>query len=97
MYRGNSRSDSFIASYDAKYNSTHFADDGINAVATGLNYFPTDMHYIHMLQHPGINLAEEFEGITKRLNAKKELWDYLASKCPTVYDFTKERIYHGEE
>ncbi len=97
LTRGVSRTDSFIASFDAKYNSTHFNDDGLNAVATGLNYFPTDMHYIHMLQQPGVNLAEEFEGITKRLNAKKELWDYLASKCPTVYDFTKERIYHGEE
>jgi predicted secreted protein len=45
----------------------------------------------------GFNLAQEFEQVTKHLNEKKEIWDYRASKCPTVYDFTKERIYHGEE
>ena len=97
MQRGTSRNEAFIGAFESKFGSTHFSDDGINAVATGLNYFPTDMHYIHMLNANNTDLASEFRGITARLNAKKDLWDYLASKCPTVYDFTKERIYHGED
>ncbi len=97
MIKGVSRNDAFIGSFESKFGAAHFPDDGLNAVATGLHYFPTDMHYIHMLQTPGTDLAAEFKEITNRLNAKKELWDYLASKCPTVYDFTKERIYHGED
>lgn len=97
LNRGISRNDAFIHSYETKFNFTNFNDDGINAVATGLNYFPTDLHYIHSMNAAGVNLAEEFEEITRKLNAKKDLWDYIASKCPTVYDFTKERIYHGEE
>ena len=96
LIRGNSKSESFIQSFEAKFNFMRHNDDGINAVATGLYYFPTDMHYIHLL-NKGTNLAQEFETVTKKLNAKKEIWDYQASKCPTVYDFTKERIYHGEE
>lgn len=97
LARGVSRNESFISSFDQKYNATRFGDDGLNAVATGLHYFSTDMHYIHALNSSGVNLAEEFDVITKRLNAKKELWNYIASKCPTVYDFTKERIYNDEE
>jgi hypothetical protein len=97
LKRGVSRNESFIAAYESKYITTRFSDDGINAVATGLNYFPTDMHYIHWMNDSGFNLAQEFEEITKHLNTKKEIWDFRASKCPTVYDFTKERIYHGEE
>ncbi len=97
LLSGESRSAAFIKSFDSKYNRIGFDDDGINAVATGLNYFPTDMHYIHAMNMDNTNLAEEFEQVTRRLDAKKDMWDYLASKCPTVYDFTKERIYHGEE
>jgi hypothetical protein len=97
MVRGVSRNDSFIQSFDMKFNSTRFNNDGMNAIATGLHYFSTDMHYIHSMNETGTNLAEEFEQVAKNLNTKKELWDYLASKNPTVYDFLKERIYHGEE
>jgi tryptophan halogenase len=97
MVRGVSRNDSFIQSFDMKFNSTRFNNDGMNAIATGLHYFSTDMHYIHSMNDSGCNLAEEFEQVTKNLDTKKDLWDYLASKNPTVYDFLKERIYHGEE
>ena len=97
LYKGDSKTGAFITSYEMKYQFAHFNDDGMNAVATGLYYFPTDMHYIHSMNAAKANLAEEFEGITKRLNEKKDIWDYKASKCPSVYDFTKERIYHGEE
>ena len=97
VIRGNSRNDSFIMAYDNKFNTTRFNNEGLNAIATGLNYFSTDLHFIHSMNESGTNLAEEFEHITKNLNAKKEIWDYIASKCPTVYDFLKERIYHGEE
>jgi len=97
LKRGVSTNESFIGAYESKYIVTRFSDDGINAVATGLNYFPTDMQYIHWMNDGSFKLAEEFEQITKHLNAKKEIWDFRASKCPTVYDFTKERIYHGEE
>lgn len=97
LHRGNSRDDSFIQAFDAKFNVTRFNNDGMNAVATGLHYYSTDLHFIHSANDAGVNLAEEFEEVTKNLNTKKELWDFLASKCPTVYDFTKERIYHGEE
>ena len=97
VFRGNSRNDSFIMAYDQKFNLTHFNNDGMNAIATGLNYYPTDLHYIHSMTDAGSNLAEEFEQVAKNLNSKKEIWDYLASKCPTVYDFLKQRIYHGEE
>ena len=97
VIRGNSRNEGFIHSFDSKYNITRFNDDGINAIATGLNYFSTDLHYIHSMNIDGVNLAEEFEQIAKNLDKKKDIWDYVASKCPTVYDFLKERIYHGEE
>jgi tryptophan halogenase len=97
LQRGVSRNESFISAFDYKYNTTRFGDDGLNAIATGLNYFSTDMHFIHAMNASNVNLAEEFDVITKRLNAKKELWDYIASKCPTTYDFLKERIYHGED
>ena len=97
LHRGNSRDEAFIAAFDAKFNVTRFNNDGMNAVATGLHYFSTDLHFIHAANETGVNLAEEFAEITKNLDTKKELWDYLASKCPTVYDFLKERIYHGEE
>lgn len=97
VQRGNSRTESFINAYDMKYNSTRFNDDGVNAIATGLNYFSTDMHFIHSMNDVSFNLAEEFKQVTDNLNTKKEIWDFRASKCPTVYDFLKERIYHGEE
>ena len=92
-----SKNESFIGAYESKYITTRFTDDGINAVATGLNYFPTDMHYIHWMNDSGFNLAEEFEQVSNHLKEKKDIWDYRASKCSTVYDFTKERIYHGKE
>jgi hypothetical protein len=97
LLKGESRTGAFINSYEMKFNFAHFNDDGMNAVATGLNYFPTDLHYIHSMNYTKTDLAKEFEEITKKLIAKKDIWDYQASKCPTVYDFTKERIYHGEE
>ena len=97
LRKGVSRDESFIDSFQSKFQFTRFNDDGINAIATGLNYFPTDMHYIHAMNESSFNLAEEFEQVTKNLKAKKEIWDFRASKCPTVYDFLKERIYHGEE
>ena len=97
IQRGNTRTDSFINSYESKFNITQFSDEGINAIATGLNYFPTDMHHIHSRVDVGVNLAEEYKQLTKNLNLKKEIWDFKASKCLTTYDFLKERIYHGEE
>lgn len=97
LTKGVSRNDAFIHTYESKFNTTRFGDDGINAVATGLNYFPTDLHHIHSLNATGANLAEEFQQIAKNLMTKKKIWDYIAAECPTVYDFTKERIYHGEE
>jgi Tryptophan halogenase len=97
LRKGISRNDSFIESFQSKFQFTRLNDDGVNAIATGLHYFPTDMHYIHSMNDIGTNLAEEFEKVTRNLNSKKEIWDFKASKCPTVYDFLKERIYHGEE
>ena len=97
VMRGSSRNEAFIIAYESKFNTTRFSNDGLNAIATGLNYFSTDLHYIHSMNESGMNLAEEFQEVTENLNRKKELWDLISSKCPTVYDFLKERIYHGEE
>jgi len=97
LHKGISRNESFINSYECKFKFAQLNDDGINAIATGLHYFPTDMHNIHCMTDVGVNLAEEFEGIVKKLDIKKDIWDHMASKCQTVYDFLKERIYHGEE
>ena len=97
VQRGNSRNEAFIIAYESKFNSTRFNNDGLNAIATGLNYFSTDLHYIHSMNTNKTNLAQEFEQVAKKLDIKKGIWDYIASQCPTVYDFTKERIYHGEE
>lgn len=94
---GVSNTSSFIAAYNAKYNFYQYANDGINAVGTGMNYFPVDMHLSHSTNVFGNDLVKEFENITKNLNAKKDLWDYLASKQPTLYDYLKERIYNGQD
>ena len=97
MQEGTSDSKSYIYAYKTKYKDYTFDDDGLNAIGPGMHYFPVDLHLSHSQNVFGNDLVKEFGDITSHLNAKKDLWNYLASKQPTLYDFLKERIYNDEE
>ncbi len=97
MTEGISHTSSFIEAYKVKFQHNRYGDDGINAVGTGMYYFPVDLHLSHSYNYLDNNLLREFQDITNKLNEKKNYWNYLASKQPTVYDYMKERIYYDEE
>lgn len=86
--------DVFTATFSSKYEYYNFADDAISCIATGLNYFPTDIHNMQSYNYNDSDLSEEFKEISKRLDSKIDSWNQIASKQPKLIDFLKERIYN---
>lgn len=97
LQEGSSTNGGFLNAFKSKYHDNRFPFDGVNAVGTGMYYFPVDLHLSHSYNYLNNDLVREFQDVTNKLNAKKDYWNYIASQQPKVYDFMKERIYHGEE
>lgn len=87
--------DTYITTFNNKYDSFSFADtDGIHCIATGLNYYPTDIHNMEAYNHNKLDLGQQFYMITQNLESKKRYWDFTASSQPKLIDFLRERYYH---
>ena len=92
----NNVEDAFTRSFLLRLTDYRFDNSGINAVATGLNYFATDKNAIESF----VNNENFYKNALKaahRLNKKRDHWAELVKNEPEHIDILKEKIYHDEE
>jgi len=68
---------------------------GLSCIATGMGHYPTSMEEIIF---NGCNSdmnywREKWKNIEPHLSKKKKHFTKIAGKCPTLYDYLKEKIY----
>ena len=66
---------------------------GIHSVATGLNFFPTDSASLKYYNMKSDLKDFDWETCINNLEAKKERWNKIIKKEPSLYEYLKENIY----
>jgi hypothetical protein len=96
IYDTNNFEDAFTRTFSSRLIDYRFDNSGVNAVATGLNYFATERNALE--SH--VNDEEFYKKILKashRLNKKRDYWAELVKNEPELIDILKEKIYYDEE
>jgi len=87
----------FLSTIDAKMNDYYFrSDGGFHAIASGMNYFPTDLPaliYNNMSSYS--RLKKRFDPYIKKLTKQREEWKELIKNEPTVIEYLK-KIHESE-
>jgi len=68
---------------------------GLPCIATGMGHYPTSMEeIIYGNCNSDMNYwREKWKDIEPHLSSKKKHFANIAAKCPTLYDYLKEKIY----
>jgi len=86
----------FITAVFDKVQEYHFRPDGgLHCIATGMNWFPTDIPsvvYGNCNKDFYIKIKDEFEPFVKRLDERKNQWQQIVKDCPSHYQFLKENF-----
>ena len=80
-----------------RFRNYHYPTDaGINCIATGMNWYATDI--VSLKYHLGIDnfdlIKLEWEPYIKQLNKRKEEWKKLVEGCPSLLEYLKKYIYN---
>ncbi|NDB60896.1 hypothetical protein EB001_20990 [bacterium] len=87
--------DAFKNVSEMKFNNYQFDDSGINAVATGTNFFPTDRQLLDTFSLNNDFYKNALKA-ANRLNKKRDYWAELVKNEPEHIDILKEKIYYEE-
>ncbi len=98
LYNLNNTPHSDLFKYTAlsKFDFNEFDNTGINCIAPGLNYFPTDKDLVDYHVNDETVYKNSLKAAS-RLNKKKEMWNEIVKDEPFLYDYLKEKIYYDEE
>jgi tryptophan halogenase len=96
IYEKNIKNDSFVSAILARHDDYRFNNNGINCIATGLNYFATDKNAIDSYAENGEEFYKNAIKAVHKLNEKRDYWKEIVKDEPNLFDFLKERIYHGK-
>ncbi len=71
--------------------------EGFHCIATGMNWFPTDMPaVVYSNCNNNIDIKNEFESFVRRLGQKKNHWRQIVKDWPSHYQFLKENFNYHE-
>jgi flavin-dependent dehydrogenase len=89
----------FTRAADAKMENFGFGGmSGIPYIASGMNFFPTDINSIYAYNDLSAeDWKERFKTAADNLDKKKAEWKEIVKDCPTMYDYLKENIYDGQD
>jgi hypothetical protein len=89
----------FTRAADAKMENFGFGGmSGIPYIASGMNYFPTDIDSICAYNDLSLEeWQERFKNAADNLDKKKAEWKEIVKDCPTMYDYLKENVYDGQD
>ena len=86
----------FVHAVDQRAHIFHFSEKaGINCIAAGMHWSPTDLTSIlHMNNFKIEDHRESVEPFIKRLDERKKQWKSIVKNKPSLYKFLKTNIYN---
>jgi hypothetical protein len=85
----------FAASYNRDIDY-HFPEDtGLNCIAAGMNWSPTDMVSLkYATLRTTDSLKEEWQPFINNLNKRKKIWNLSVKNKSSLFEFLKDNIYN---
>jgi len=96
IYDDDKTDDSFTRTFLLRLTNYRFDNSGLNAVATGLNYFATDRNAIESYVN-NYQFNKDALKAAHRLDKKRDYWAELVKNEPEHIDILKEKIYYDDE
>jgi hypothetical protein len=86
----------FVHAVDQRAHNFHFSERaGINCIAAGMHWSPTDLTSILHINNLKIeDHREDVEPFIKRLDERKKQWKSIVKNKPSLYKFLKTNIYN---
>ena len=82
------------AAYHKNENYQFMADQGLHCIATGMDWFPTDLISMKFHTYKSIeDLKNEWKPYINNLNKRKNEWNLIVKNKTNLYEFLKENIY----
>ena len=79
---------------DRNFNFHHDRDSGLQAIAAGMNWAPTDLHTLMKNNiNTGRNWDTYFKIATDNLEHKKKEWKNAVKNAPSLHDFLQQKYY----